>query len=691
MLPIIQDKESIVKQICLELEEILKEKSLLIDEQRQNVFNRVKYLYGFIGKYPFKCEINNIKIDDLLSVESLNQLDPVDRNKLIESLLRSLRTRLFATEFKAEELILDLKNYTFHYHVFNDFFKDPKPYYAIFDLEELLEDLNQRKLFDFNTNPKTGLIETSNTINSNMQWQWITDSCMAGLWQKENDPYNWRKSMIINAAVMNTNEVNSAIAHISKDPDWYRKAQEDKESLDRGIYHIFDPHSIKISALGSPVVKDIELGKWIHPRRVESQALLLLNILETIEAGIHHEEWGFDYSIDFNEQNREIIFKAIYNLLTFLMSVNWNSKHNMYDANAPTSSSWEEIIFWEGVSLDTAYTYLALDKFCKLVFSENYSRTNAITDLKHTLSNLLGAHKNNLLGTHNNYADCLNESQVRMLMQACNSKIYEWVVKPILYDRTQPIHSPENKIDTSLVLLAASNYKFSEDVMLDTEIRKNIVDLCDNLLADDYGMRRYNKFTREDIVAGTYVKIFDSYLSINSQTVNELTPIAQIMVGQKAEPIQLVPKHASTTEFLKRQKLAKADFSAQWSIGTTASLQALAKSKINLINHSKTIKYLSPQTESLIKEIDIKIAHYINKTLALVAGFKDQEIIRADGSRLGGSYFILEAYQAVTDLTGKTKWLPGAHTLSWSAAQFYSGLQLALKAEHELRSFSSLD
>jgi hypothetical protein len=683
MLPIVQDKESIVKQICLELEEILEEKSLIIESKKQSIFNKIKYLYGYIGQYPFKCETSSIKIDDLLSIKSLNQLEPIDRNRLIENLLRSLKARLFATEFKAEELCLDLKNHTFHYYVFNDFFKDPKPYYAIFDLEELINDLIERKVFNFTTNPKTGLIETSNTINVNMQWQWTTDSCMAGLWQKENDPFNWRKSMIINAAVMNTNEINTAVEHISKDPDWYRKAQEDKESLDRGIYHIFAPNSIKISALGSPVIKNIELGKWIHPRRVESQAILLLNILETIEAGIHNEEWGFDYSEDFNEQNREIIFKAVYNLLTFLMSVNWNSKHNMYDANAPTSSSWEEIIFWEGVSLDTAYTYLALDKFCKLVFSENYSKTNAIIDLKNFL--------NNSIVHCNAYADCLNESQVRMLMQACNSKIYEWVVKPILYDRTQPIHSPENKIDTSLVLLAASNYKFSEDVMLDTEIRKNIVDLCDNLLGDDYGMRRYNKFTREDIVSGTYVKIFDSYLNINSQIVHELTPIAQVMIGQKADLVQLMPKHTSTTEFLKRQKLAKADFSAQWSIGTTASLQALATSKINLINHSKTIKYLSPQTESLIKEIDIKIAHYINKTLSLIAGFKDQEIIRADGSKLTDSYSILEAYQAITDLTGKTKWIPGAHTLSWSTAQFYSGLKLALKAEHELRSFNNPD
>ncbi len=681
MQPLSQDKESIVKLICAELEEILNERALLIKDEKQQVFNKIKYLYGFTGKYPLKHDDSDIKIDDLLSVTSLNKLDPVDRDRLIESVLRSLKARLFATEFKAEELILDLKNHTFRYFVFNDFFKDPKAYYAVYDLEDLMNDLNEKKIFEFTTNPKTGLIETSSTINPHMQWQWITDSCMAGLWQRDNDPFSWRKSMIIHAAVMNTNEVNIAVSHIAKDPDWYRKAQEDKDSLDRGIHHIFDPNSISISAVGSPVIKDIELGTWIHPRRIESLALLLLNILETIEAGVHHEEWGFDYGADFNEQNREIVFKAVYNLVTFLMSVNWNSKHNMYDANAPTSSAWEEIIFWEGVSLDTAYTYLALDKFCKLIFSENYAKTTAISDLKKTL--------NDLVGDCFAYADCLNESQVRMLMQACNSKIYEWIVKPILYDRTQAIHSPENKVDSCLVLLAASNYKFSEDVSLDTEIRKGIVEMCENLLGDHYGMRRYNKFTREDIMAGTYVKVFDSYLNLNSQIVNELTPIAQIMLGQKAEIMQISPKYSSTTEFMKRQKLAKSDYSAQWSIGTTAALQALAKSKINLINHSKLIKYMSPQTESMIKDLDIKIAHYINKTLSLIAGFKEMEMIRADGSSLAHSYSIMEAYQAITDLSGKTKWIPGAHTLSWSAAQFYDGLKLALKAEHELRSFNS--
>lgn len=117
MSAIIQDKESIVKQICLELEEILNEKSLLLDNKKQSTFTKVKYLYGFTGQYPFKCEINNIKIDDLLSIESLNKLEPADRNKLIDSLMRSLLARLFATEFKAEELTLDLKNYSFHYNV----------------------------------------------------------------------------------------------------------------------------------------------------------------------------------------------------------------------------------------------------------------------------------------------------------------------------------------------------------------------------------------------------------------------------------------------------------------------------------------------------------------------------------------------------------------------------------------------
>jgi len=122
MQPLSQDKESIVKLICAELEEILNERALLIKDEKQQVFNKIKYLYGFTGKYPLKHDESDIKIDDLLSVTSLNKLDPVDRDRFIESVLRSLKARLFATEFKAEELILDLKNHTFRYFVFNDFF-----------------------------------------------------------------------------------------------------------------------------------------------------------------------------------------------------------------------------------------------------------------------------------------------------------------------------------------------------------------------------------------------------------------------------------------------------------------------------------------------------------------------------------------------------------------------------------------
>ena len=65
-------------------------------------------------------------------------------------------------------------------------------------------------------------------------------------------------------------------------------------------------------------------------------------------------------------------------------------------------------MYWEGASLDTAYTTLALEKFAHL-FSENYSETTAILDLK--------AAVNEYIGDLPFYANCLNQSYVRMLIR----------------------------------------------------------------------------------------------------------------------------------------------------------------------------------------------------------------------------------------------------------------------------------
>ena len=118
--------------------------------------------------------------------------------------------------------------------------------------------------------------------------------------------------MIINAAAYNNAEIFSAVHKIAKDPDWYRRAHEDQDVLSRGIPDAFDPKTVKISNVGSPVIRELKLKDSKSNRRVISAAVFLLSILETLEAGINGEEWGFDYGADFNEQNREIVFKAIF-------------------------------------------------------------------------------------------------------------------------------------------------------------------------------------------------------------------------------------------------------------------------------------------------------------------------------------------------------------------------------------------
>ena len=41
----------------------------------------------------------------------------------------------------------------------------------------------------------------------------------------------------------------------------------------------------------------------------------------------------------------------------------------------------------------------------------------------------------------------------------------------------------------------------------------------------------------------------------------------------------------------------------------------------------------------------------------------------------------MEAYEVVQDLHKQEKWMPGAHTLPWSAAQLFDGLRKASSAQ----------
>ena len=364
------------------------------------------------------------------------------------------------------------------------------------------------------------------------------------------------------------------------------------------------------------------------------------------------------------------------------MSINWNSRHNLYDANAPSTGIWEEIVYWSGTTLDTALTSLALQKFCDMVFSENFSETTAVTDMRKAM--------NEYSKDLPFYANCLNESYVKMLIQACNSKIYERVVKPIVNEHIQAIHTEENKMDSSLAVLAATDFKFSEDISLDAEIRLNIINSCYLSLSEPQGMRRYNKFSRVDNITGNNLKLYDSYQNLNYHIASKLTPLAQIIQGQKPEVTQFHPKYFSTTECSKRQKLAKPEYSPLFLIGITASIQALAKAKLNLAKHIKNIKFVSPEIEAKLKEIDILLSHFINQSLALIVGGKDINLVKANGESFPFKYNLMESFQAVSDLTGKVKWLPGFNGKYWNNAQLYNGLQIALEAEKELSTIRDL-
>lgn len=256
-------------------------------------------------------------------------------------------------------------NYTYHNNTFRPFSNLP----MASGIQTILDTLNNAGSFDVITNPKTGLIQTSDTTTKEMLRQWSTDSAISGLLQRKTDPENWRKSMITNAAALNMPNAIKAVKQTLINPNWYRQG-----GLLNGVPHIYMPDSIKLDKEGTPIAASIKRdAEWENQKRVESQALMLLNLTETLSAGAisnKPEPWGFTQS-ELQGKSGQYITKAIANMTLYLMAINTQHHANkaeglQYNAKqlagaidqrlipfpkghpnfkTPSASSWEETPF----------------------------------------------------------------------------------------------------------------------------------------------------------------------------------------------------------------------------------------------------------------------------------------------------------------------------------------------------------
>jgi hypothetical protein len=178
-------------------------------------------------------------------------------------------------------------------------------------------------------------------------------------------------------------------------------------------------------------------------------------------------------------------------------------------------------------------------------------------------------------------------------------------------------------------------------------------------------MRRYNEYVLDGH------KLHDSYLNI----LYHMPAIERAVVLQRSGTTRdFGSTDASSVELLtERQLLSEPDSAAQWTIGLSASLQALAKAKLSLIN-------AGAKETPLFASIEETLVDIINRNIAAIPGKLSDEVpLRADGTPLP-LYQVMEAFEAIIDLNGERKFIPGAHTLPWSTAQLFDGLCLAEEA-----------
>lgn len=556
---------------------------------------------------------------------------------------RVAAARRFASQYKPREIL--------GYLVHNEFFT-PQRSFSRDDICTLRKKLTHYGTFAISSDPKTGLMQTSDTINANMRRQWFTDSVMVSQMQRVLDPASCLKATIVTAAALCTKEVRDAVEHTERDPAWYRDG-----GLMNGVYHIYLPQSVRVDEGGIPVVEEIRAdAEWFNQKRLESQALALMHIVDTILEGTKDNPAAWGLPIEkINTKEGGLLLTAAITMARYLIAANSSPKDRTPDFQTPSASSWEEVPLPDGVTSDAAFTVLGLERLQTLLYSPTANEK---------LLKARGHFSKNKMP----FSAAPKEEKLTAWISSGREFVAARVVSPIERGES-PIQNPIRPDDTSLTLSAASSYTFfPEDPVRDASIRYNLVKSCTTRLLGANGMRRYNEYNLHGL------KLHDSYLNV----LYHMPAIERAVVLQRSGTSRdFGSTDASSVELLQeRQLLSDPESAAQWTIGLSASLQALAKAKLSLIT-------AGAKGTPLFASIEETLVDIINRNIAAIPGkLSDYPPLRADGTPLP-LYQVMEAYEAIIDLNGERKFIPGAHTLPWSTAQLFDGLRLAEEAAAE--------
>jgi len=534
------------------------------------------------------------------------------------------------------------------YAVHNEFFT-PRVSFSASDLAAVLEDLTRRGTFAIGSDPVTGLVQTSDTVNAAMRRQWFTDSVMVSRLQRVLAPASCLQAAIVTAAALATPDVLAAVARTEADPAWYRSG-----GLRNGVSHIYLPQSVRCGPDGMPDVAAIrEDEAWFNQKRLESQALVVMHLVDIVMAGVAERPaaWGLPVERIATPPGRLLLATAI-RMARYLIAANTAPTDGRPDFHTPSASSWEEVPLPDGMTSDAAFAVLGWERLHALLYAPT------------TEPRLLRV-RHEVFASGTDLPEAPTAARLEEWIEAGRRFVAQRVVEPLEVGEL-PVQNPLRPLDTSLTLLAASPYRFfPADPLRDARIRHRLVAACCSGLLGPHGMRRYGVFE----FAGR--TLHDSYLNIGYHMPPDERAQA---LGHGPVGRHFGSSDTSTVELLaERQALSDAEWAAQWSIGPTASLQALAAAKLAL----GWSEHADPRLAAVIEE---GICDLVNRCVAAIPGrLSDEPPLRADGTSLP-PYQVMEAYEAVIATDGRRLFMPGAHTLPWSAAQLFDGLRLAIVA-----------
>jgi hypothetical protein len=502
--------------------------------------------------------------------------------------------------------------------------------------------LQQHGTFGFSSHPVTGLVQTSDTSQCHMQRQWVTDSCMVGYWQRQADPTGWQRSMLTSALTVLHPQAVQALTLAEADPNWYRTPCHPE----RGMFHLYVPQHLQWNAEGWVALASVTPDPtWQNNKRLESQAQLLWWLVNTLQASVQGLPWGWPLALLGHAQFSRV-WQAVAYLTRYLLAVTTPPTTGQPCFATPSSSSWEEAPFAEGMTSDAGFMVLALQAVQTLTQQAVFAAP---------------------------LAQWLPPAAVARLAAHIVAGQY-FVAQRITHPLQQghsPSQTPLRPMDMSLYLLAASGYVFDEaDPIADCAVRLGLLNACNAALLGPYGTRRFNTYTLDRLTLhDNYLNVFGNFPCEwyadrlpPSQTQEDSAPLMDDY------PVAGEDANDAATLFA-RQVTSRVEYSAQWGLGLSASLQALAAMRDQLQPHANR-----PEAGKLLTQVNKLWVTTLNRCLALLpdAGCP----LRADGTPCP-PYAAMEAYQVVltADAMGnRPVWLPGAHTLPWHAAQLFDAL-----------------